>query len=87
MSTPLAALIDEILARPEVIEARRKVELADALARQKRRQEAKDAPVVQRPLERFSVRGTWEAHEVEPFLASPRSSLNPAFILSNGDEV
>jgi hypothetical protein len=86
VSTTVADYIAEVMERPEVKQARRKVERDAARARERRRnREAAEAPFVQRPLEHFAVKGTWTAAEVEPFLAPPRSSLNPAFILGDED--
>lgn len=78
MST-LAAYINEVLARPDVRRARRALRLVDnRLGRKQREHEAASAPFEQRPLERYAIKGSWVAAEVEPFLAPPRSSLNPA---------
>ena len=90
MST-IAEQIAEVLARPDVRQALQDAHRAEELEnertrRQRRERKAADAPFVQRALTHFNVKGTWTAEEVEPCLASPRSSLNPAFIL-NGDEL
>lgn len=78
MPTPLASHIAEILKgvrrRPSVCEAARL-----------RRERHAERHVPQQRLTHFAVKGTWEAHEVEPFLAPPRSSLNPAFIVGDED--
>jgi hypothetical protein len=75
----VAAYIAEVLARPEVVEARRETRLVRRRVRRVRKTPA--APVAPRPITHFNVKGTWTAEEVEPHLASPRSSLNPAFVL------
>jgi hypothetical protein len=80
MST-LAAYITEILARPDVRDARRRAR------KTVRRSATAPKPITRRALTHFAVKGSWRAEEIEPCLASPRSSLNPIFILGDGDEL
>ena len=86
MATALATLIADVMKRPEVQEALREERQAAARVHRERHQrKVVEAPFVQRPHTYWEVKGDWQAGDVEECLRSPRSSLNPAFILGDED--
>jgi hypothetical protein len=89
--TALAAYIAEVLARPDVREAR--LAASREAHRERQRQSLQYTPTEDDAhhgelpdgfTTYYAVRGPWRAEDLEPCLASPRSSLHPAF--TQGEE-
>jgi hypothetical protein len=90
MPTALQLLVREFLARPEIVEARSRAALEARHERRRSATDktleptdndalsAEEERALDKALTRLmSVRhGSWRAEDVEPYLASPRSSLN-----------
>ena len=80
-SNPVVLLVREFLAQhPHLVEAAREQLTKDNAQQAKRDAKAQriEDALAGRLSERYAVRGTWTAEEVEPYLAAPRSSLNAA---------
>jgi len=90
MPTALQQLVADILRRPDIKRAVKQQKRRDS-KRERTTLPAAEQPFVQRPLERYAVKGTWDAGDIEPFLAPPRSSLNPAhaqrYAIGYGDDL